>query len=425
LSRYFIKMKKSFLFLFTFLLLASYSRAQTTDPKQQAAIDSVIRHMVIDSIDVTPEAIDTEGWLLLDESIKNELSGAVDNLYNFKYERAERQFRSLRRRYPHHPMPYFLMGLSQWWKIVPTNILTKKYDDAFFAYMDTTIMYGERMLVQKKNNYEAAFFLAAAHGFSARLHSERKNWRKATVHSRQALNFMNKAKEANGLSPEFMFGEALYNYYAVWISKNYPLLRPVLLFFPDGDKQKGLTELKQVADNGFYTGMEAKFFLMKILANEENNQMAAYPISRYLATKYPDNAYFQRFYARLSFVIGNLSETERISLQILDKLNRKMPGYESISGRYAAYFLGYIYQNRNNLAKAKSYYQQAITFAAQTDEAKSGYAIHSYLNLARISHEENNIQQAKEYYHIVKDLADDDKRAEKEAKQYLKKYKKV
>ena len=389
-----IKMKKSLLFFLVNLFLLSTSWAQTTDPKQQAAIDSVIRHMVIDSVSVTPEAIDTDGWLLLDENIKDELSGAVNNLYNFKYERAERQFRSLRRRYPKHPMPYFLMGLSQWWKIVPTNILTKKYDDVFYAYMDTTIMYGERMLVEKKNNYEAAFFLAAAHGFSARLHSERKDWRKATVHSRHSLNFMNKAKEANGLSPEFMFGEALYNYYAVWIGQNYRLLRPVLLFFPDGDKQLGLKQLKQVADNGFYTGLEAKFFLMKILANEENNQMEAYPISRFLATKYPDNAYFQRFYARLTFVIGNLSETERISLQILDKLNRKMPGYESISGRYAAYFLGYIYQNRKNLPKAKSYYQQAITFAEQTDEAKSGYAVHSYLNLARISHEENNIQQA-------------------------------
>src|SRR5688572_8832237 len=148
-------MKKSFLFFLVNLFLLSTSWAQTTDPKQQAAIDSVIRHMVIDSVSVTPEAIDTDGWLLLDENIKDELSGAVNNLYNFKYERAERQFRSLRRRYPKHPMPYFLMGLSQWWKIVPTNILTKKYDDVFYAYMDTTIMYGERMLVEKKNNYEA------------------------------------------------------------------------------------------------------------------------------------------------------------------------------------------------------------------------------------------------------------------------------
>jgi len=416
-------MRRLLLFIFI-LTLAFGAQAQTLDQRQQAAIDSVIRNMTLDSVSVTPEAINTDGWLLLDESIKNELSGAVDNLYNFKYQRAERQFHSLQRRYPQHPMPYFLMGLSQWWKIVPTNILTKQYDASFFAYMDTTITYAEELLRKNQNNYEAAFFLAAAHGFSARLHSERSNWRKATVHSKKALNYMEKASAANGLSVEFLFGQALYNYYAVWIAQNYPLLRPIIFFFPNGDKALGLRQLRQVANQGFYTGTEAKFFLMKILSNEENNPFDAYYLSRDLATRYPDNAYFQRFFARMAFVTGNIREAEQVSLQILDKLNRKLPGYESISGRYASYFLGYISQNRKDLPKAKAYFAQCVAFAKQTNEENSGYAIHSYLNLARISHQEKDIKQAKIYYNLVKDLAND-KASQKEAKDYLKKYRKV
>jgi len=416
-------MRKLFL-LFSIITLVLGAHAQTLDPQQQAAVDSVMRNLTLDSVNVTPEAINTDGWLLLDESIKNELSGAVNNLYNFKYDRAERQFRSLKRRYPNHPMPYFLMGLSQWWKIVPTNILTKQYDELFFAYMDTTIAQGEKLISRNKNNYEAAFFLAAAHGFSARLHSERSNWRKATVHSKKALNFMEKASEANGLSVEFLFGQALYNYYSVWISQNYPLLRPVLIFFPNGNKPLGLNQLQRVANQGFYTGTEAKFFLMKILTNEENNPVSAYHLSRELAIRYPDNAYFQRFFARMAFVTGNLSEAERTSLDILGKLNRKLPGYESISGRYATYFLGYIYQNRKNLPQAKAYFTQCIAFANETNETKSGYALNAYLNLARISHQEKNIKQAKVYYNIVKELAEE-KAPQKEARDYLKKYRKV
>ena len=416
-------MRKLFL-LFSIITLTIGAHAQTLDPQQQAAVDSVMRNLTLDSVNVTPEAINTDGWLLLDESIKNELSGAVNNLYNFKYDRAERQFRSLKRRYPNHPMPYFLMGLSQWWKIVPTNILTKQYDELFFAYMDTTIAQGEKLISRNKNNYEAAFFLAAAHGFSARLHSERSNWRKATVHSKKALNFMEKASEANGLSVEFLFGQALYNYYSVWISQNYPLLRPVLIFFPNGNKPLGLNQLQRVANQGFYTGTEAKFFLMKILTNEENNPVSAYHLSRELAIRYPDNAYFQRFFARMAFVTGNLSEAERTSLDILGKLNRKLPGYESISGRYATYFLGYIYQNRKNLPQAKAYFTQCIAFANETNETKSGYALNAYLNLARISHQEKNIKQAKVYYNIVKELAEE-KAPQKEARDYLKKYRKV
>jgi hypothetical protein len=291
--------------------------------------------------------------------------------------------------------------------------------------MDTTITKGEALLRKNGNNYEAAFFLAAAHGFSARLHSERSNWRKATIHSKRALDYMGKAKKAEGLSPEFLFGEGLYNYYAPWISEHYPLLKPILLFFPNGNKALGLNQLREVANTGFYTGPEAKVFLMKILASEENNPFEAYLVSRDMATAYPDNGYLQRFYARMAFVTGSLPEAEKISLDILDKINRKLPGYEPISGRYAAYFLGYINEGRKNWDQAKAYFTQTIEFARQIDELKSGYALHSYVHLARISHQQKDIKQAKFYYNIVKDLAGKDKGARKEAANYLRKYRKV
>ncbi|HLK97608.1 MAG TPA: hypothetical protein VK364_07550, partial [Hymenobacter sp.] len=265
-------------FILLLTLLPFLARAQQPDTAR-----TPIRNIETENIDVLPAAVDTKGWLLLDKDIQLELEGAVQNLYNCKYERAEKQFRSLRRRYPNHPMPYFLLGLSQWWKIVPTNIKTKQYDKLFFAYMDSTITKGEMLYDADKKNYEACFFLAAAYGFDGRLHAERSNWPKATVSAKRALKYLQISKEANGLSPEFLFGQALFNYYAIWIPDNYPLLKPVLLLFPKGNKQLGLQQLRSVADNGFYVGAEAKVFLMRILNNEENNPEAALPIARNLA----------------------------------------------------------------------------------------------------------------------------------------------
>jgi hypothetical protein len=63
---------------------------------------------------VAPQEIDTQGWLLLDKDIQLELDGAVHNLYNFKFDKADKQFRSWRRRYHQHPLTYFLLGLSTW-----------------------------------------------------------------------------------------------------------------------------------------------------------------------------------------------------------------------------------------------------------------------------------------------------------------------
>lgn len=410
-------MKKLIFFIFTFVLPA----VAVAQQKQAPTDTTAMRHITFDQIEVIPSAGSVKGMLLLNKDIQYELEGAVDNMYNFKYAVAEKQFKSMRRRYPEHPLPYFLMGLSQWWKIVPTNIQTKQYDNLFFAYMDTTIQKAEKMYDRDEKDFEASFFLAAAYGFSARLHSERSNWRKATVASKRALDFMEKAKAGNGLSPEFLFGEALFNYYSIWIHETYPMLRPVLVFFPDGDKRLGLKQLAYVANTGFYTGTESKFFLMKIYANDEKKMDEALRLSEDLALKYPDNAYFQRFYARLLFVQGYFSKAERVSMDILDKLEQQMPGYEAVSGRYASYILAYINQHKyRNFDKAEQYYKNSIMFAEMSDERDSGYFINSHLNLARIAKQENDLSAAKHYYEVVLQISEKKSESYKEAKEYLK-----
>jgi tetratricopeptide (TPR) repeat protein len=407
--------------LLCFLLLAGGARAQSKDTTRTPR---PIRNIDLENIDVAPDAVDTKGWLLLNQDIALELDGAVQNLYNFKYDKAEKQFRSLRRRYPNHPMPYFLMGLSTWWKIVPTNVQTKLYDKPFYAYMDTTIAKAEALYEKDEKNYEACFFLSAAYGFAGRLQAERGSWPKATVSARRALKYLELSQEANGLSPEFLFGQALFNYYAVWIPDNYPLLKPVLLLFPKGNKQLGLQQLRNVADNGVYVGPEAKVFLMRILNNEEGNPAQAMPIARNLAARYPDNGYFQRFFALLSFNEGEFRDCERVSREILDKINRGYPGYEGISGRYATYFLGWLMQNKyKDLEKAKDFYRRCIVFSESTEDTHGGFYLYANLNLARMLDKENNIKEARRYYEEVLDIADKKSANYTEARNYLRTHK--
>lgn len=401
------------------LLFALAAQAQQPDTTRFS------RQIDLSNVDVAPAAVDISGWLLLDKDIQTELEGAVYNIYNFKHDRAERQFRSLRRRYSSHPMPYFLLGLTTWWKIMPSNLTNEQYDKVFLAYMDTAITKGEALYKADKKNYEACFFLSAAYGFSARLHSERHNWRKATFASKNALDYLDKSKEANGLSPEFLFGQALINYYAPWISENYPLLKPVLLFFPKGNKKLGLSQLRGVAANGFYTAPEAKVFLMKILQNQENKPQEALPLAQAMATTYPDNGYLQRFYALMSYQVGDLRECERISRDILDKINRGLPGYEGISGRYATFFLGSLMQNQyKDLAKAKEYYQRCVVFSESTGDTKQGFYLYALLNMARIADKQQAPAEAARYYKEVQQKAERKSEAYNEAQAYLKKKKK-
>ncbi|MFN6943741.1 MAG: tol-pal system protein YbgF [Cytophagaceae bacterium] len=343
---------------------------------------------------------ESKEMLLMDESIQIEATDAVNQLYNFKFDSAEAKFREFRVRYPEHPMPHFLMGLSTWWKILPNTDVTK-HDETFLAYMDSSLTLAEKLYEEDKKNYEAIFFLAAAHGFKAELHGYRKNYRKATFSGSKALSFLQDISE-NDLSPEFLYGNAILNYYSQWIKEEYPLLKPILVFFPKGDKELGISQLKEVASFAFYTRTEAQYQLMKIHYLEDKYKEGM-PTARYLATTFPDNGYFERYYALFAFKTGHMIECEYASKNVLTKLEAGMPGYDEIGGRYAGFFLGYINQHLyNNKEKAKEYYKKAVYYAEKIDATKQGYYLYSLSALAKFAHDEGDHLTAHKYYKTIK-----------------------
>jgi hypothetical protein len=356
--------------------------------------------------------------LLQDMILQIETNQAINDMYNYKFAKAEKQFRWLKQKYPYHPLPYFLLGLNQWWKISP-DFENTKYDNKFMAYMDTTIMLAEKLFKEDESNAEATFFLSAAYGFQGRLHSERKNWRKATVAGKNALKYLDVSKIKDQENPELLFGDALYNYYSVWIPENYPLLKPVVMFFPEGNKDLGLKQLKEVARNAFYTRTEAQYFLMRILAYEENDLEGAFQLAEYLNLTYPDNAYFHRYHARMLYSTGRLKVAEKVSLDIIAKIDSGMIGYEAISGRYAAFYLGQIYEVFKDREKAKHYYKRAVAFGEEIEAYETGYYLHSLLNLAKIADDENDKVMANYYYKLIKKHAKRNHPVHEKARDYL------
>lgn len=357
--------------------------------------------------------------LLLDMNMQIEATQAVNDMYNFKFERAERQFRWIKQAHPNHPLPYFLLGLSQWWKIVP-NIYETRYDDQLLAYMDTATFYAERMLDQNEQDPESAFFLSAAYAFKGRLYAERRDWRKAAGAGKTSLKYLEICKGKEDFSPELLFGDGLYNYYAEWISENYAILRPILMFFPNGNKELGIKQLKTVANNAFYTRTEAQYFLMRILTEEREDPREAFRISEYLYQTFPDNAYFHRYYARQLYSRGRHREAEAQALAIIDRIDSSMIGYEATSGRYAGFFLGEIYKMRGELDEAKTYYQRAIDFAQAVDADESGYYHYSLLNLGEIAEKQGEKKKARDYYKLVKKEAKRSSRVHERARENIK-----
>jgi hypothetical protein len=359
-------------------------------------------------------------YLLLDRGLQYRITKSINSMYNFDFATAERDFAVIMYQYPEHPLPDFLMAISYWWRI-EINVDNKRYDNIFIQYLDRANAKAEKMLDQNPKNKEAAFFLAAGHGFQGRLYSERKSWTKATFAGKNALKYMEMSRGEEEFNPELLLGDALFNYFSVWIPEHYPLLKPVLALFPKGNKKLGLTQLEKVASTAFYTRVEAQYFLFRLYGSEEKRPEDALRIVEYLHEKFPNNPYFHRSYARYLYTTGKWTQAMKESLEILDRLEQKQFGYEATSGRYAAFYLGEYYYRIGNTIEAKRYYSKTATIGEESESQESGYYLYSLISLGKIATAEKNKALAKTYFNQVKRYAKRKHPAHQEARDFLKK----
>lgn len=362
----------------------------------------------------------TKYSLLINPFIQVEATEAINAMYNFEFNKAQSHFNYLQKKYPWHPLAYLLKGLNYWWQIVP-NYNNTEYDEPFLAYMDTTKILAEN-IQENYNEIEGAFFLAAAYAFEGRLYSERREYRKAALAGGRSLKYLGECKGHETYSPELLFGDALFNYYAEWIREEYPLLRPLMAFFPKGDKEKGIDQLEEVARNAFYSRTEAQFYLMRILSSAEDKDLSgAIQVSEYLHQQFPDNPYFHRYYARLLYQSGRYVMAEKMSKEILQRIDSAQAGYGPNGGRYACFFLGHVNEVRRKYDEAKEYYLLGLKYSVEAEATKMGYYFHSLLHLGKIAKKQGDQDLAKEYFKRVKKSAKRKHSASKQAREELKK----
>ncbi len=364
------------------------------------------------------DKIDSTYSLLENKYIQIEATQAINDLYNFEFNRSYRHFLYLKKQYGWHPLPYFMIGLNYWWRILP-NVENTEWDEPFIAYLDTAIVLAER-LREKYNPVEGAFFLAAAYAFKGRLYSDRGEYTKAAFAGKNSLKYLEECKGHEELSPELLFGDALFNYYADWIPENYPLLKPLMMMFPDGDKELGIQQLKTVSRNAFYTRTEAQYYLMRISYFEDGDYATSLQLAEYLHQTFPKNSYFHRFYTRLLYQTGKYDMALKESHSMLNRIDSAWVGYETNAGRYASFFTGHISEIRKDYPKAKKYFELAMEYSEYGNHTDMGYYFYSILHLGRIAEAENDPAAATEYFKRVKKLTKRKHPANKEAREKLK-----
>ncbi len=365
--------------------------------------------------------------ILTNVDIQIEATAAINKMYNFEFKEAEKEFNWLVQEYGDHPLPVFLKGLSLWWKIDSYSGISDlsktdsldRLDEKFIKIMDKAISLSQN-IYEKGNKIDGAFFLAASYGFKGRLLSERRKWRASALAGMNALRYLKEIRKDDLMIPEISFGNGLFNYYSVWISERYPLLKPIIKLFPDGDKQKGIVQLNNAGNNSFYTRTEAQYFLTRIYSSENDIRKALY-LSKYLFETFPDNSIFHKFYNQLLYRSSSFSLCEMQSLKIIENFNKKKKGYYDNDIRLAHFFLGEIYLSKKDNDLAIHHLNKSLFYSEKFKNQKLGYTIYSNFLLGKIHFDRGEINKSKFHFKKVIKLTKRKDDLNQKSKGYIKK----
>ncbi len=345
------------------------------------------------------------------------ITTGIKQIYNIKFPEAEKTFRRVIADYPNHPSGRFFLAMIDWWKIL-INPDSEDHDDIFFQKLEDVIYQCDQLLKKNPENVDALFFKGGAIGFRGRLRAFRDSWLKAADDGRDALPIVEKASNLDPKNVDVQLGFGIYNYYAAVIPEEYPIVKPLMLFFPDGDKKKGIEQLNNTAQNGKYAKYEAQYFLMTLYYNFENNPFKADEYAQILIKEFPDNPTFQRWYGRIAAKKGDYISAQAIFKNLLDK--KGLPGYDNKrTRREADYYVGLQYFNTNQLDSSFYFFNDCERISKEVDEEDSGFMINAVLYQGMIYDLQSKRNEAKNKYEQVLDL-DEYANSHKLAEGYLK-----
>jgi len=341
------------------------------------------------------------------EPIDSTISKGIKYIYNIKFHEAETTFKQLIADYPEHPAGRFFLAMIDWWKIL-LDIDNESYDDLFYQKIEDVIFQCDKLLKKNPKNDEALFCKGGAIGFRGRLRGYRNSWIKAADDGREALPIVQEAYNLNPNNIDVQLGFGIYNYYASVIPDQYPMVKPLMIFFPKGDKQKGIEQLNKAAYFGKYTKYESRYFLMTLYYEYENDVNTSLKYSELLVQDFPDNPTFQRWYGRINARMGDSKKASIIFKDLIEKANKHYNGYNLTRPlREAEYYVAEQYRNERNIDSAIIHFKKSAEFSRKVDKkGESGFLTNTLLYLGMLTDQKGNHDEAVKYYKEVLDMKD-------------------
>ncbi len=322
-------------------------------------------------------------WMFMKSDGDTLLRQGIDKIYNVEFTEAEQLFAKVIQLYPDHPAGYFMDAMIDWWKV---NLFQRRHDvdERLRSKLSKVQQLCEDLLAKDEHNLTALFFKGAALGFEGRYYALRGDYINAANAGKSGMDILVALQKLAPTNRDIMFGTGVYNYYAAALPERYPLLKPVMLFLPRGDKELGILQLRAAADRARYASVESMVQLVSVYYTYEKNASAAMPYAKQLHERYPNNPLFARYLGRCYVSLGPLDTMEQTWRKVLLGYMDKRAGFDEFAAREALYYIGTAAMIRGDLELALKYYYKCDEACRALDDGPSGFMVKLNLKIGQI-----------------------------------------
>jgi len=343
--------------------------------------------------------------ILFAQTKEEKISKGIDFIYHIEFDSAQTIFNEIIQENPKDPAGYFFLAMVDWWRI-NLNKENDSLDEIFFKKANKVIDITEDRLDENDRDDVAMFYKGGALGYSGLVRSLRESWLKAAENGKEALNLLQEAYEINPGNKDVIFGIGMYNYFAEYVPDKYPVVKPLMLIFPKGDKNKGLTQIKESSVDSKYTKAEAKYVLAYLNLVYEKNYLEAEIYSKMLNEEFPENPIFEKYLYNSYNGLGKWEQALTGWKQIITKIDSNTKGYTTLNmKREANYYAALSLLRLNRFQEAGNF----ITAAEETTrildkEDEYAFTAFIYLIAGMYNDFQGNRSSAEIYYRKVLEM---------------------
>ena len=335
--------------------------------------------------------------LVNNSQFRPDAKAAVDSIYNFNFDGADKVLSSWKGKYPGHPLWSLIDGMKFWWQIL-SDLEDSSHDEEFIEMMKRANYEAGKLLHQQSTHADALLIQAISNGYIARQYSNREEWISSINYARKAMNTYEYLSELQPNMADLKLADGLKMYYAAYLPEEYPVVKTVSWFLPDGDKKKGLKVIREAAREAIFARAEATYFLGNINYNYEKDYAAAVHSFEKLVDQYPRNNYYARILVKSYYHRHRYKKALNFIDNTLDRWRSQKLPYLKVLEEELLSWKGRILERQNRPDEALALYQQAFERSQQLPNPKGrSFGVVSAYLAGRILYEQEKFSAAKKY----------------------------